>query len=206
MYDSSVLLYLVFCLEGLVTPPSLDIGSLDDIGGQMHLPMFTSATSLDVRPASALVGLAQEAPSALYETIKRGDPVELGRALLTSDRELKRARLYIAELEGSLSQAVLPIRHRKGEHLGARGDFKLWRSRNYGHASAETLLKILSAPGDKTLVFRSERRGGAAHFITGRQFVASRLEQASKWVVLVVRTDAFSSSVARTDEPKLQVT
>jgi hypothetical protein len=103
-------------------------------------------------------------------------------------------------------------------HTTPDDDWKIWRKRNTGHASASTLCKILQQ-GDivetsRNTVLRSERRGGAAHYI-----VAHRLNSAlhrtllnanatceRTWSLTLIYTDAFSSTPSNTDAPKLQAT
>ena len=129
----------------------------------------------------------------------------------------------VAELEKKLAKHQLRRTTLKGGvgkgHLTPAGDFRLWSSRNCGHVDAASLLHILAVKGHKSLVLRSERRGGAAFMVKGReraQALTDALREGATrtdlgdvgkmWHCVVIRTDAFSSQVSRTDAPKLQVT
>ena len=98
--------------------------------------------------------------------------------------------------------------------LKAVADYRLWKSRNMGHGSAIALMNVLGVKGSHGLLYRSERRGGAAHNIVGKlcseRFAAAIAHIGAatikQWVVIVIRTDAFSSSQARSQAHKLQAT
>ena len=59
---------------------------------------------------------------------------------------------------------------------------------------------------------RSERRGGAAHHIVAKAVVkevqdgVKQIQEEKTWSLIIIRTDAFSSSTANTDAHKQQVT
>ena len=67
-------------------------------------------------------------------------------------------------------ELLIPYRN-ESAHLKAHGDFKFWRTRNIGHTVASAFVQILDMRATKELRFRSERRGGAAHYVMGRQLV-----------------------------------
>ena len=95
------------------------------------------------------------------------------------------------------------------KNLSASADYKVWRSRNYGHTNGTALVQMLQmGKATADIVYRSERRGGAAHLLAGQDtaaaFEAYTRQQA--WRCIVIHTDAFSSKIARTDCHKLQVT
>ena len=124
----------------------------------------------------------------------------------TRNEHLQRANSALvtrnAELTEQLDQLVVRV---DGKNLKARGDWRLWRSMNYGYASGESLVRILDIAGDKTLVYRSVRRGGAAHYIQNRD-TCDAFRGCGDFRCIVVCSDAFSSKTARTDCYKLQVT
>ena len=96
---------------------------------------------------------------------------------------------------------------------------RLWQARNTGHVNVGSLLSILSLPGVKNTVLSSERRGGAAFYLAGRAAVGAiadavlgersdsdSLQPEQSYYVVSISSDAFSSSTARTDDHKHQVT
>ena len=113
-------------------------------------------------------------------------------------------KLTIVELTAERDALVQANTFRKSGkgYLIFAGDYRLLRFRNYGHSSATALLQILQTKGHKDLV-KSERRGGAAHYVQGRRLAAQAFAASASWSVIVIRTDAFSSSAARTDAHKL---
>ena len=91
------------------------------------------------------------------------------------------------------------------------GEYRLWTARNTGHVSAASLLQILAVPGSKPLVFRCERKGGAARCLRARSacelfWRQVRSEVDRSWSITCICTDAFSSDIARRDALKVQVT
>ena len=223
-YDALLLLYLAHRsgirdlggrtgLEGLVAEATR-LGLQTTCG----VATATVEAQMAMGPRDQLV-VVEPAPNLLKELrrgldhhtralISRGDPVELALAFVVAEREAKKMKLTIVELTAerdALVQANTLRKSGKG-HLSLAGDYRLWRSRNYGHSSATALLQILQTKGYKELVLKSERRGGAAHYVLGRRLAAQAFAASASWSVIVIRTDAFSSSAARTDAHKLQVT
>ena len=143
---------------------------------------------------------------------------ELVEALFC-DNERLRKRVMELEAENAAKRirsivASGPNAGQEAGRLTLSGDYALWRRRNTGHVDTSSLLQILSTKGSKGLVLRSERRGGAAHFILGREKLETAVRDTAQfavdvprsWAVIVIHTDAFSSSTARTDSFKHQVT
>ena len=124
------------------------------------------------------------------------------------------------DYEEQLAAAV--VRHKGAfSHSSAVDDYKLWRKRNTGYASAESLCRILSQDDENTLcnvgsstVLRAERRGGAAHHLAARNesaackssLVAKQATGCKTHSLTIIRTDAFSSATSNTDSHKMQVT
>ena len=127
-------------------------------------------------------------PSHPQVIVDRGDKAEIratmhrlqaqNDTLVDQNEEmLKRNR----ELEQQIASKKMRRDNKRGDvdagHLTASGDYRLWRSRNTGHVSASSLLQILETKGSQTLPLRSERRGGAAHYIVGRELATSLREE-----------------------------
>ena len=124
------------------------------------------------------------------------------------------------EYEEKLAAAI--VRHKGAfSHSSAVDDYKLWRKRNTGYASAASLCRILSQDDGnnqnsigRSTVLRAERRGGAAHYLAARnesaacksKLVAKQAMGCKTHSLTIIRTDAFSSATARTDSHKMQVT
>ena len=134
---------------------------------------------------------------------------KLSRSKYRARKKNKRLKHDLEAVIRERDELLIPYRNESG-HLKAQGDFKLWRKRNIGHTAASALAQILDMRATKELILRSERRGGAAHYILGRQLVTqcngdSATSDCRRFRVFIIRTDAFSSSTARTDSAKLAV-
>ena len=111
-----------------------------------------------------------------------------------------------ADLETRYNDLVVRVDQK---NLSASGDYRLWRSRNYGHTNGAAIVQMFQmGTATADMVYRSERRGGAAHLLAGQAAAAAfeTYSQRHEWRCIVIHTDAFSSKIARTDCHKLQVT
>ena len=140
----------------------------------------------------------------------RGKFEKLSAKLKWQKQKTQRLQSKLQVVTADRDNMLTPYR-KDGGHLKTDGDYNLWRKRNFGHTSAGVLLQILRVEGTNEIVLRSERRGGAAHYLAGRQLVHQincihESATCRQFRAVVIRTDAFSSSTARTDSAKLAVT
>ena len=134
---------------------------------------------------------------------------KLSRSKYRARKKNKRLKHDLEAVIRERDELLIPYRN-ESVHLKAQGDFKLSRKRNIGHTAASALVQILDMRATTELILRIERRGGAAHYILGRQLVTqfngdSATSDCRRFRVFIIRTDAFSSSTARTDSAKLAV-
>ena len=223
LYDVSFFLYCLHYYAGGQRAPSIHAVRL--YATRLRLSMLPAYPEND-----SLVPLGQPAELA-YPAIKRRRNLSIKaivaehpdvvydkfEALLQENALMKAA---IADMRVNLEQAQQAVvtrgttRNGNPAQLKAVADYKLWTSRNMGHGSAIALMSVMGVKGSHGLLYRSERRGGAAHNIVGKlrsERLAADIADVEaatikQWVVIVIRTDAFSSSQARSQAHKLQVT
>ena len=161
-------------------------------------------------------------PRQMVDLVLRSCPVASNRhslfqVLAERERTLKNATKWnnklVAQNQALKQQLVLARenlyrRSRKGKltgHFTGAGEYRLFKKRNVGHVSAESLLQIVDVPAHKGIVYKAERMGGAAFHAVARNWYEDAWKSDATWSIHIIRTDAFSSDIARDESLKAQV-